>query len=256
MPRPMSRSTQLVAGMTIEELLAFHRGVFGDARMDDDPPERPSDVTQEEWDALGDPGRRALDRVRRAQRDADRARDAAVAAQTAAVRERDQARTELEKARKDAKPDDAPKDVAEQIKDAVAAAVQQVTQQFTEKIDTLTAAQAAERLQTRAQKIAGDVLIVPDLVGSLVDLSTMTDGQGALDEQALRDALATLIETRPELKRAAAPADPLGGHPGGARRTPDKATFDARVAEHLTIARASGLAVRSELAAAATSGTS
>lgn len=241
----MPQQDLLVNGMTISELLAFHRSVFGDARMDD-PPERPSDVTQEEWDALGDPGRRAIARVRQA-------RDAAVAAQTAATQERDAAQTlaqqrqvELEQARQ-AAAGGAPADVNAQIQAAVAAAVQQVTETFNGQIQQLNAAQAAERLLTRAQQIAADVLVVPDLVGSLVDLSTMTDGQGALNEQALRDNLATLVDTRPELRRPpTVQQNPFGGHPGGARPPAEKAAFDARVAEQLAIARRSGLAVRSD----------
>lgn len=247
----------LVNGMPVGELIAWHRAHFGDARMED-PPQRPDDVTQEEWDALGDPGRRALDRVRRGQREAERQREAAVAAQADVVKERDAARVELEALRKAPPKPDPPKDqpdVAAQIQAAVDSALQNVTKTYTEQLDNLRAERAAEQLTAQAQRIATDVLVDPALVGTFVDLRGVLNAQGQLDEQALRDNLATVVEQRPYLKRPDQPpggGNPFGGHPGGARPAPDKATFDARVAAQLDMARQSGLAVRGEAKTAST----
>ncbi|MCU1590653.1 MAG: hypothetical protein JWP11_1909 [Frankiales bacterium] len=245
----------LVNGMTVDELIAWHRARFGDARMED--PQKPDDVTQEEWDALGDPGRRALDRVRRARSEAERARDAAVADKAKADQAAADAQAELEKAKKEPpKKEDPPADVAAQIQTAVAAALENVTKTYTEQIDQLRAERAAEQLTAQAQRVAADVLVDPTLVGTFVDLRTVVNPQGQLDEQALRDNLATLVEQRTYLKRpeqAPAPgANPFGGHPGGARPAPDKATFDARVAEQLDMARQQGLSVRGDTAKTAT----
>lgn len=247
----------LVNGMTVKELIALKRDEFGDARMDD-PPERPADVTQEEWDALGDPGRRAIDRVKRAEREAVRQREAAAAAQAEAEKQRDAARTEAEALRKNPPKQDPPKDppdVAAQIQQAVAAALENVTKTYNEQLDQLRAERTAEQLTAQAQRIATDVMVDPSLVGTFVDLRTVLSPQGQLDEQALRDNLAAVLEQRPYLKKPDAPpgggapgGNPFGGHPGGARPPSDKATFDARVSEQLALARQSGLTTKTDIA--------
>jgi hypothetical protein len=255
---PRSTDKQfLVNGMTIEQLLAKNRARFGDARMED--PQKPDDVTQEEWDALGDPGRRAIVRVKREQRETERARDAAIADKAKADKAAADAQAELEKAKKEPpKKEDPPADVAEQIKQAVAAAVEQVTKTYTEQLDALRAENTAKDITAQAQRIAADVLVDPALVGTFVDLRTVLDAQGQLDAQALKDGLAKVVEDRPYLKKPDAPPppyNPFGGHPGGARPPADKATFDAQVAAQLDLARAAGLAVRGDAARAAAANT-
>ena len=257
MPRKVNTSDLLVDGMTIDDLLALHRSRFGDMRMED--PQRPDDVTQEEWDALGDPGRRALDRVRRNQREAERARDAAVQERDSVKTERDTVKGELDTLKKNPPKQDPPKDppdVAAQIQAAVDSALQNVTKTYTEQLDQLRAERTAEQITAHAQRIAADVLVDPSLVGTFVDLRTVVNQQGQVDEQALRDNLAGVVEQRPYLAKPDQPATPYGSspygtHPGGARPAPDKATFDARVAEQLQLARSSGLAVKSDVAKAA-----
>lgn len=70
------RSAFCAGAVTPQDVLAFHRATFGSARMED-PPERPEGVSEEEWDALQDTGKRALVREREARQAAERERDEA-----------------------------------------------------------------------------------------------------------------------------------------------------------------------------------
>ena len=75
MKNTSARSAFAVGAHTPEQVLAFHRATFGDARMEaeqgsDSPAaEKPEGVSDAEWDALGDPGKQALVRERQARAD-------------------------------------------------------------------------------------------------------------------------------------------------------------------------------------------
>lgn len=63
---PIFRSAYAAGAVTPAQVLAFHGLHFGAAVMQDPPPEpqQPEGVTDEEWAALGDPGKRAIVRER------------------------------------------------------------------------------------------------------------------------------------------------------------------------------------------------
>ncbi len=68
MSKPTPFASAYRPGITPAQVLAFHKARFGDARMEstdgDVPPEQPDGVSDEEWSALGDPGKRAIVRER------------------------------------------------------------------------------------------------------------------------------------------------------------------------------------------------
>lgn len=155
--------------------------------------QRPDGVSEEEWAALGDPGRRALERERRTAREERRTRERL----EQQLRERDQqqqnppAPPAPETPGKGGKPGDT--DVQALIDRAVQAALRPVLEQ--------QAATAAERIRDRAQAIAAQVLHNPADAAVHLDLTTMVTASGDPDEQAIRDGLARLIEDRPYLAK-------------------------------------------------------
>lgn len=147
--------------------------------------ERPDGVSEQEWAALGDPGRRAIERERRNARDERRQREQA-------ERERDEARRAT-RSPEPPKPGQQQPDIAALIQQGIDAALRPVLQQ--------QAATAAERIRDRAQSLAASVLHNPADAAVHLDLSSMVTAAGDPDEQAIRDGLARLIEERPYLAR-------------------------------------------------------
>ena len=215
-------------------------GTGGDTGTDADKPDlqadgqagasRPEGITDEEWAALGDPGKRAIERERRANREAQRVLE--------------QTRRELAEARKPAtqqhsddkgkgsenNPDKAEQpDVAAIVEQAVAAALRPFQEQ--------QAATAAQRVQDRAQSLAAALLHNAADAVSFLELSKMVTATGDPDEQAIRDGLAQLVEDRPYLAkptdgRRAAPGSGQGAGAGGGQ------TIQQRVQAQLDLMKA------------------
>ena len=78
------RSAFTAGAVTPQDVLDFHRRAFGLARMEgsDTSPERPDGVSEDEWNALQDTGKRALVREREARQSAEQEAAALRAART------------------------------------------------------------------------------------------------------------------------------------------------------------------------------
>lgn len=212
----------------VDELIAFHRATFGDARMDatgTTPPEKPEGVTDEEWNALGDPGKAAIVREREARTTAERELAAARAASTArpgppASPATATAQTQQQPGHQQAttatgegdKGKGGELDIAAIVQQAVAAAVTPLQQ----RLDGYEAGQAANRITEAVTAAAAPQFYDPTDVLAQVDLTTLTDGQGGPDAAKITAALEDLAKTKPHLvkpfdaARRPAPGTPIG----------------------------------------------
>lgn len=223
-PLPYSGKTHPLTGRPIQAL-GFRRDgrpiwpLIGAA-----DPVRPDDVSEEEWEALGDPGKQALVRVRQERDDAVNAK-AEADRQLAAARARPTA---------PAKPTDPPKppaggqpgqlgqpgqagdqpDFAAMINAAVAKA-----------FEPIQAAQQQRDAQDAADKIKQAVMVsakdrLHDATdGLMIDLASVVAADGTPDTEKIGKALDALVAAKPHLakdtRRFAAPG--VGPTVGGAQ---------------------------------------
>lgn len=217
---------------TLPQLFAAHRARFGGWTMIDPPanpappadppppgapafeappapagPQRPEGVSEEEWNALGDPGQRAITREREARQAAER--------QLAAARAPKPAPPAKKAAATPPKPSDPPEgdpDIASIIKEAVAAAIQP----FQEREEERTAEQAATKIQKAVLDSAADTFLDPTDALTGIDLTQVTDGNGGADPAKIQKELEDLLVRKPHLgrtpdgRRYAAPGSPAG----------------------------------------------
>lgn len=213
---------------TLPQLFAAHRAKFGGWTMNGAAPagtqaggdaasgepanpgvERPDGVSEDEWNALGDPGRTALTRERTARQAAESAL-AASRARPAAPKPTEPAKPADAQAAA-TKPGDAP-DIEKIIADAVTAAIKPFQEAETQRATD----QAVQSIQTSVMDAAKDLFLDPTdaLVG--VDLTQVTDGNGAPDPTKVKAALDNLLERKPHLgktpdgRRYAPPGSPAG----------------------------------------------
>ncbi len=212
---------------TLPELFAHNRARFGGFTMTqtlpepppagtspaDQPLDRPTDIAETEWDALGDPGKRAIVRERGRADAAERA--------LAASRARPATPTPPPPKPGDppkptgAKPSDDQPDIAAIIRDAVSEAVKPF-QEAEQRRQTTEAAQLVQKAVTDAAKDrlhdATDALTGIDLVGVVND-------QGQADPVKVKAAIDDLVKRKPHLAKTAerfAPPGIGGGAPAGA----------------------------------------
>lgn len=209
----------------VDQLIAFHRATFGDARMDataTTPPEKPEGVSDEEWNALGDPGKTAIVREREARATAERELAAARAAAAArpAPPAGQQTTTQTQAGQQQTatttgetgKGKDGEMDIAAIVQEAVTAAVTPLKQE----IDGWKAGQAAEKITTAVTTAAASTFHDPTDVLAQIDLTALTDGQGGPDQAKIAKALEDLAAAKPHLvkpfdtSRRPAPGTPIG----------------------------------------------
>lgn len=158
--------------------------------------DRPDGVSETEWAALGDPGKTAL--VRERQR-------ATAAEQALAAHRADPPPTD-----KDGKPD-----IAAIVQQAVQAAVNPLI----ERDAAREAAQAAEKIRDTVTTAAGERFHDASDALAQIDLTTLTDGNGAVDQTKLTAALDDLLTRKPHLgkavdnRRRAPDGSPIGATP-------------------------------------------
>ena len=194
-------------------LLAFHRDTFGPARMEgeDTLPEQPDGVSDEEWSALGDPGKRAIVRERERATKAEADLAAARAATRARPAPPKQA-TEQGKA-PDSSDGSDPTDVAAIVQQAVAAALAP----FEEREQQREAEQAASLVVGAVTAAAQSRLHDPSDATTNIDLASLTDDHGRPDAAKITAALDDLVQRKPHLakvvddRRRPAPGTPVGG---------------------------------------------
>lgn len=184
MPRTASMPTDLTAPGAIDDLLAFHKATFGDARMEldegaddadestvdeSDPAPDDEDGEPEGADQLADAGKKALDTMK-AQRNAERAKRRALEARLA----------ELEKP--------APKEGEAKPVDEAAIRRDAVTK-------------ANERIVRSEVKAAAKGLLAdPADAFRFLDLANFeVDDDGNVDESDITEAIEDLIKSKPYL---------------------------------------------------------
>jgi hypothetical protein len=182
---------------------------------DPSAPERPDGVTEEEWNALGDPGRAAIVREREARQAAERALAAARARPTPPKPPADPPQpNDPPKPADPPKPSDPP-DIAAIVQQAVEAAVKP----FVEREEQRETQAAAEKVTQSVLDVAKDRLHDATDALSNIDLTTVVNEQGAADADKIKTALDELITRKPHLAKSTvriAPPGIGGGGPAGA----------------------------------------
>lgn len=181
-----------------------------------DPPpvERPDGVTEDEWNALGDPGRNALIREREARQAAERQLAASRARPAPPKPAEPPAPAAPPKPADPPAPGDAP-DIAALIEQAVNAAVKP----FVDREAQRDAESAAEKVTRSVLDAAKDRL--HDATDALtgIDLTTVVNDQGVADTAKVTEALDDLIKRKPHLAKGPeriAPPGIGGGAPANA----------------------------------------
>jgi hypothetical protein len=172
------------------------------------PPEKPDGVTDAEWAALGDPGKAAI--VRERQR--------AAAAEQALAAERNK-HTKTPPKPEPPKPADPPKgpDGQPDIAALIQQAVQAATAPLLEAQAQRDAETAAGRIRDAVTTAAAARFHDPSDALAHIDLTTLTDGNGQVDQQKVTTALDQLLTRKPHLgkvvdtRRHAPDGTPIGG---------------------------------------------
>lgn len=219
---------------TLPDLFAHHRARFGGWTMtqtppepepNDDPPapERPDDIPEDTWNALGDPGKQALAREREARQTAERA--LAVA--------RAKPAPPKPKAGPAPKPNDPPKpkddapDFAALIQQAVEAAVKP----FTDREEQRATEAAADKVRQTVLDAAKPRLHDATDALSNIDLVGVVNEQGQADPDKLKTALDDLVTRKPHLAKTPVRTAPVGIGGGGPANQTDGEKVKAVLAD-------------------------
>lgn len=205
---------------TLPQLFAHNRARFGGwtmtqapAEPDPTPPERPEDVTEDEWAALGDPGKAAIDRMKRRATEAERSLAAARAKPAPPVKV-DPPSPPVKPEDEKPKPGEQP-DIAAIVKQAVEAAVKP----FQDAEERRTTEGAAEKIRDAVMEAAKARLhdATDALIG--IDLTKVVNDQGQADPDKIKTELDSLVTRKPHLAKSlerVAPPGIGGGIPAGA----------------------------------------
>lgn len=222
---------------TLPALFAHHRAVFGGWKMTSTPPEneppveRPEGVSEEEWTALGDPGRAALVRERTARTAAERA--------LAAARAPKPGPPKTDPPADPAKQTDPPKqteqvDIAAIVKQAVDAAIKP----FAEREQARAVDEAANKVRTAVIDAAKTKLHDPTDAVANIDLTTVITEQGEVDPAKVTKALEDLLVLKPHLAKSTllvAPPGIGGGAPANATEGEKVAAALARMQKSVNL---------------------
>lgn len=221
---------------TLPALFAHHRAVFGGWTMTNTPPEneppieRPEGVSEEEWTALGDPGRAALVRERTARTAAERALAAARAPKPGPPKNDPPADPP--------KQTDPPKndqvDIAAIVKQAVDAAIQP----FAEREQARAVDEAANKVRAAVIEAAKTKLHDPTDAVANIDLTTVITEEGEADPAKVTKALEDLLAKKPHLAKSTllvAPPGIGGGAPANATEGEKVAAALARMQKSVNL---------------------
>lgn len=174
------------------------------------PADPPEGVSAEEWDALGDPGKRAIIRERTAREKAER--DLAASRARPAPPKTGVPTPTPPAPKPEDKPGDQP-DIAAIVQQAVAAAIKP----FEEREQARQGEEAAEAIRVAVVEAAKDYLHDPTDAPLNVDLAKVVDADGNADPAKITEALDALGKSKPHLvkdgRRFAPPG--AGPTPGG-----------------------------------------
>lgn len=222
---------------TLPALFAHHRARFGGWQMSQNPPEppppadRPEGVSEEEWNALGDPGRSALVRERAARTAAERALAAATAPRPAPPKKDPPPPADPPKT-------DPPKtgevDIAAIVKQAVDAAIQP----FAEREQARAVDEAANKVRSAVIDAAKAKLHDPTDAVANIDLTTVITEHGEADPTKVAKALEDLLVAKPHLAKSTllvAPPGIGGGAPANATEGEKVAAALARMQKSVNL---------------------
>jgi hypothetical protein len=182
---------------------------------------KPDGVTDDEWSALGDPGKAALVRERTARQAAEQQLRQAQAQPTQPAQPQPQANGGQQP------------DMATLISNAVAAAIAPITQRDAQR----EADQTNERIRTAVSTAAQERLHDPTDALANINLTAVTDGNGQADPTKITAALDELVARKPHLgkivdpRRRIDPTAALGGAPGGGATHPQDERVKATLAQ-------------------------
>jgi hypothetical protein len=171
---------------------------------ENDPPERPEGVSEEEWEALGDPGKAAIVREREARQEAERKLAAAQARPT----------PPKNPPAPPAPPAPAPKaddqpDIAGIVQQAVNQAVTAAIKPFQEREEQRAVEEAAGKVRTAVLDAAKPLLQDETDAIAHIDLTKVVDDQGQADAAKIKAELDELLKKKPHLAKGPRIA-PLG----------------------------------------------
>ena len=202
------------------------------------PVERPEDITEDVWNALGDPGKAALVREREARQEAERQLAAARAPKPTPPKSTP-APTPAP-APKPTPPAPAPgdqPDIAAIVQQAVAEAIKP----FQEAEERRTAQEAAREIVSAVTQAARDDFHDPSDAVANIDLTKIVNEQGQADADKIKAELDAVLQRKPHLAKGPRYAPP--GIGGGA---PAAATDAEKVKAVLAdMQRATGLRIPS-----------
>ena len=163
------------------------------------PVDRPEGVSEEEWNALGDPGKKAIVRERDAREKAEQALAASRARPTPPAKP-------TVKPEPEAKPEtNADPDIASIVKQAVEAAVKPLQEAEEQRV----AQSAAEKVRSVVLDAAKTKL--HDATDALrIDLTTVLDESGTADPAKVTAALDALVTAKPHLAKSETRFAPVG----------------------------------------------
>jgi hypothetical protein len=201
------------------------------------PVERPEDIAEDVWDALGDPGKAALVREREARQEAERALAAARAPKPTPPKS-GPFTPPAPKATPPATsgPGDQP-DIAAIVQQAVTEAIKP----FQEAEERRTAQEAAREIVNAVTQAAKDQFHDPSDAVANIDLTKIVNEQGQADADKIKAELDAVLQRKPHLAKGPRYAPP--GIGGGA---PAAATDAEKVKAVLAdMQRATGLRIPS-----------
>lgn len=187
--RDQIKAAYLAGQISPADLIELHRATFGAMRMEADlsagdpaPVEKPEGVTDDEWSALGDPGKRAIVRERERAAKAERELQL-LRSQPKPVAPKSEPKPEPAKG-------EAP-DLAELVRKAVAEAVAPVQQEITSaEVKRAVTGLAADRLHDPSDALAQ------------IPVDQLTDDRGYPDPTKIKAALDDLVKRKPYLAKA------------------------------------------------------
>lgn len=185
-----------------------------------DPPERPEDITEDVWDALGDPGKAALVREREARQEAERQLAAAKAPKPAPPKS--QPSPAATSAPKDGEPD-----VSKIVQDAVTAAIKPFQEAESQRQAEAAAGKVRDAVIDAAKPLLHDAT---DALAN-VDLTTLVNDEGQADPEKVKAALVALVEKKPHLAKPQQRFAPPGIGGGAPAATTDAEKVKAVLAD-------------------------
>lgn len=199
-------------------------GGVGSAPPVDPPLERPDEIAEDEWAALGDPGKRAIVRERSRAEAAERA--------LAASRQRPAPPKNTAPPKADDKPaGDPPKTNEIDVEAIVTRAVQAAVKPFQEAEERRATEDAANKVRDAVLEAARPRLHDATDALSGIDLASVVDEQGKADPDKLKTALDDLVTRKPHLAKTTTRVAPPGIGGGGPVGTTDAEKVKAVLAD-------------------------